>query len=248
MTQRTRSLGSHLPLPPALLPCAEGIFALSSLATAAEPSAPLVAKPASPTLRQRVPYITLWSAEQTCSPRVVLTEKGIGFRREKPSDRDAHGILWRRITSKPGQGRPNLKSVHFTRQRRAMGGLLCQVCAKPTREDATSDGVLFLLNAQEYQSDPWPAPIETGQPPLCAPCAREAVNACPHLRNRWVAVRGTPRPYGVSGVLYLPGRQAPHLHGVHTVPYGDRLTAWVEASQLVIRLEKYKVVELPACS
>ena len=199
-------------------------------------------------LRQRVPYITLWNAEQTCSPRVVLTGKGIGFRKEKASDRDAHGILWRRVTNKPGQGRPDFRSVHFTRQRRAMGGLLCQVCARPAREEATSDGVLFLLNSTEYASDPWPAPIETAQPPLCVSCACEAVNACPHLRNHWVALRGVPRLHGVSGVLYRPGRQEPRVHDVATVPFGDRLAPWVEATQLMVRLDKYTLVDLPARS
>ncbi len=127
-----------------------------------------------------------------------------------------------------------------------MGGLWCQVCAKPTRGEATEDGILFLLSAKEYESAPWPAPIETAQPPLCVACARQAVNACPHLRDHFVAVRGNPRPHGVSGALYLPSRQQLDIYGTETVPYGDCRSRWVEASQLVVRLDRYTVVDLEA--
>ncbi len=177
----------------------------------------------------------------------MFTGKGIGFRKEKPGDRDAHGILWRRVVGKPGYGRPDFKAVHFARQRRAMGGLACQVCGRSARgKGSDDDDVLFLLSTNEYDRGHWPEPIETGQPPVCVPCAHEAVNACPHLRGHFVAVRGIPRPYGVSGILYLPGRQEPHMYDIQTIPYGDRRLPWTEATQLVVRLETYKVVDLEA--
>lgn len=178
------------------------------------------------------------------SPSIVYVGKGIGFRREKAGDRDAHGILWRRVISRPGHGRPEFKSVHLTRQRRAMGGLWCQVCGKPARGEGGDDGVLFLLGREEYDSGRWPEPVQTGQPPVCLPCARVAVNACPHLRGHFVAVRGKPRPYGVSGILYRPGGERPQVYGVQTVPYGDPRLPWTEASQLIVRLTTYQVVDL----
>jgi hypothetical protein len=41
-----------------------------------------------------VPYIAAWSGERpTGTPLVANGRRGIGHRRERPGDRDAHGVL-----------------------------------------------------------------------------------------------------------------------------------------------------------
>ncbi len=126
-----------------------------------------------------------------------------------------------------------------------MGGLKCQVCGKSAAKEATVDGVLFLLSRDEYEYDPWPAPIHTTHPPLCVSCARTSVTVCPHLRDHYVAVRArTHRLYGVNGITYLPGRQEPMMSGTATVPFDSSRIRWVEATQLVMRLDAYKLVDL----
>ena len=68
---------------------------------------------------------------------------GIAFADETAADRDSDGILWTRITSQPGCGRPQFAVIHSLRQRRAMRRLLCQVCGQPA--DRNPEGVLWLL-------------------------------------------------------------------------------------------------------
>ncbi|MDI5966849.1 hypothetical protein [Streptantibioticus silvisoli] len=198
-------------------------------------------------LQQKVPYIAAWSAEEIGSPRVVRRGSGIGYANERPRDRDAFGVLWRRVTNRPGRGRPEYGQVHFLRQRRAMGGLRCQVCGGSTAREVTRDGVLFLLGRDEYEHAPWPAPIHTTHPPLCLPCAGTSTQVCPHLRDHYVALRArAPRLYGVNGISYLPGRQGPKRFGAETLSFEDPRVRWMEAAQLVVRLETYTLVDLEA--
>lgn len=68
-----------------------------------------------------VPYIAEWSAERAPGPRVVAKSRGIGYADERPYDRDTDGVLWARVRSLPGRGRPQFGKVHALRQRRAMG-------------------------------------------------------------------------------------------------------------------------------
>ncbi len=200
-------------------------------------------------LHERVPFIAAWSSETFASPRLVWHSRSIAYKNERPRDRDAFGVLWRRVTSKPGIGKPEFGTVHHGRQRRAMGGLLCQVCAKPTQPEATNDGVLFLLSRQEYEYDPWPAPIFTTHPPVCVRCATVAIRLCPHLRGHYVAIRcRAPRLYGVNGIMYMAGiGTAPirsRANPIDTVAYGSPRKGLVHAAQSVIRLDSYRLVDL----
>ena len=202
-------------------------------------------------LQERVPFITAWSGEAFASPRVVWRGDRIGYRKERVSDRDAFGVLWRRSMNKPGHGKPLFGTVHGGRQRRAMGGLLCQVCGKPTRPAATGDGVLFLLSREEYEWDPWPAPVTTTHPPVCVRCAAVSVSACPHLRGHYVGVRcRAPRLYGVSGVMHMPRLGAVPVRNmtdpIGTVSYADARSGLVHAAQSVVRLDRYTLVDLEA--
>ena len=140
-------------------------------------------------LQEKVPFITAWSGETFVSPRLVWRDGRVAYANERKHDRDAFGVLWRRSASRPGSGKPEYGRVHNGRQRRAMGGLLCQVCGRSTRPEATGDGVLFLLSREEYEWDPWPAPVTTTHPPVCVRCAVVSVSACPHLRGHYVGVR-----------------------------------------------------------
>ncbi len=214
-------------------------------AAATQPAPPV----ASLRLHEKVPYIAGWSGETFASPRLVWRGRSIAYANERRTDRDAFGVLWRRVTSKPGVGKPEYKTVHHGRQRRAMGGMLCQVCAKPTRPEATRDGVLFLLGRREYEADPWPAPIETTHPPVCMRCAMIAIRLCPHLRGHNVAVRcRAPRLYGVNGIMYMPGiGTAPmrsQANPIDIVAYGSPRKGIVHAAQSVMRLDRYRLVDL----
>lgn len=207
---------------------------------------------ASPKLRGRIPYITYWSAEAVDLPRLVvhgdqLGSDYIGHRREKPSDRDAHRTLWRRNRNQPGRGKPQLGKVHPARQRRAVGGLLCSYCGRPTEPEATAAGYLYLLSKREYEIDPY-GPIETAEPPVHVRCAREAVNLCPHLRGHYVAVRAKSRRlYGVYGQVLIPdGTGQPQHQGFCTVTYDDWRIRWIVAQSLVARLTAHVIVDLEA--
>jgi hypothetical protein len=205
---------------------------------------------ASHRLHEKVPFIAAWSGETFDSPRLIWRGSGrIGYANERPRDRDAFGVLWRRATNKPGVGKPVYGKVHHARQRRAMGGLLCQVCAKPTRPEATDDGVLFLLGRDEYEYDPWPAPIDTTHPPVCVGCATLAVRLCPHLRGNYVAVRcRSPRLYGVNGILHSASAGPRPLQDaagpIKTVSYNSPRRGLIQAAQSVVRLDRYKLVDL----
>ena len=158
---------------------------MSRHADASQPAPPM----ASLRLQEKVPFITAWSGETFVSPRLVWRDGRVAYANERKHDRDAFGVLWRRSASRPGSGKPEYGRVHNGRQRRAMGGLLCQVCGRSTRPEATGDGVLFLLSREEYEWGPWPAPVTTTHPPVCVRCAVVSVSACPHLRGHYVGVR-----------------------------------------------------------
>lgn len=192
-------------------------------------------------LQEKVPYITAWSGEAFVSPHLVWRDRGIGYADERPGDRDEFGVLWRRGTSSPGKGRPRYGVVHHGRQRRAMGGLLCQVCARPTRPEATEDGVLFVLGRRE--AAPWPAPIVTTRPPLCLRCATDSVALGDHVAVRCRA----PRLYGVSGIVHVRAGVRPIRAGgdpVRDVPYASPYRNLVQAGQSLVRLDRYTLVHL----
>ncbi|MFE3096292.1 hypothetical protein ACFXG1_21015 [Streptomyces sp. NPDC059248] len=128
---------------------------------------------------------------------VVTRGAGIGYADETPYDRDADGVLWTRVPSSPGRGRPEFGQVHLMRQRRAMRRMLCQVCGEAADRD--ENGTLWLLGSDEDEY------LTTSHPPVCAPCAVLSLRVCPHLRRRHTLIRvRSCVPLGVHGVLHAP--------------------------------------------
>jgi hypothetical protein len=95
--------------------------------------APRSVSPPSPS-SPPIPYVTPRSGER-CVPLdwFVLRRdgSGVGYRPELPEDRDRFGVLWwRSVPMGSGAGgRVPLSKVDPFRQREAMLGLRCQVCA-----------------------------------------------------------------------------------------------------------------------
>ncbi|MGF1429110.1 hypothetical protein [Kitasatospora sp. LaBMicrA B282] len=187
-----------------------------------------------------VPYITAWSSERYVHPAVVAHPRGgIAFPDESLYDRDGDGVLWARMNSAPNIGRPDFGRVHPGRQRRAMRGLLCQVCGGPAGR--TDGGVLWLLKDDRGDWPGWPEGMAATHPPVCAPCAARAARLCPHLRGAAVAVRvGDCRTRGVYGSLHRPGGFAAEL----TVAADDPRARWVLAAQMVRVLRECSVLDL----
>ena len=145
-----------------------------------------------------VPYIASWSGERPTQAPPIARGTGIAYKRERPGDRDAHGVLWKRHTRAPGSGTPQYDKVHPYRQRQAMRHLLCQVCGGPADQDER--GILWLLGQAEK---PWSGAEMTAQPPVCLRCAGPASRARPHLRRHTLALRVRHAPIiGVRGLLY----------------------------------------------
>ncbi|MFJ2111904.1 hypothetical protein ACIOEX_08320 [Streptomyces sp. NPDC087850] len=194
-------------------------------------------------VRGQVPYIAKWSAEQPPDLRIVAKGQGIGYADERPYDRDTDGVLWTRVPSLPGKGRPEFGRVHALRQLRAMRELLCQVCGHPAHRSA--DGVLWLLGEDSGDADFWTTDLTTAHPPLCMPCALTSLRACPHLRERYTALRVRAfAPAGVQGALYRPGHPSPVAVDAAGVAFGDPRIRWVCAGQLIMRLSEFTVVDL----
>jgi hypothetical protein len=180
-----------------------------------------------------VPYIASWTGEKMQTDRDLVYRswgEGIAYADETPADRDEHGVLWLSSTGDLGTGRPLYKKQHSLRQRHAMSDLLCQVCAGPA--DQTEQGTLWLLPAESRV----PRRGATTHPPICLPCARISVRACPALRAGFVLVSARSQVSGVSGLLYAPGGATPEI-SIWDVPdlviaHGSRLASWVLALQL----------------
>lgn len=198
-------------------------------------------------LTDRVPFIASWSGETAAQPEVTMRRGRLAYLNERPWDRDSNGILWRRMPNLPGKGKPQYGKVHFLRQRQAMDALLCQVCGRPARKDATPDGLLWLLGEDPDDPGTWPADMVTGHPPVCLSCAWLSVRACPHLRKQYAALRVRRFSLsGVHGVLYRPSHPAPVPHDVGGLDFGDDRVPWVQASQLMMRLDEFRLVDLEA--
>jgi hypothetical protein len=198
-------------------------------------------------LTDRVPFIASWSAEASTQPEVTMRRGRLAYLDERPWDRDSNGILWRRVPSMPGKGKPQYGKVHFLRQRQAMDGLLCQVCGRPAKEDATPDGLLWLLSEDPDDRSTWPVDMVTGHPPVCLSCAWLSIQNCPHLRRQYAAVRVRRFTLsGVHGVLYRPSYPAPVPQDVGSLDFGDHRMPWVQAAQLMMRLEDFTLVDLEA--
>lgn len=196
-----------------------------------------------------VPHAVMWSGEITTQRGLTVRPDGSGlcYQDETRADRDKHGVLWARVHQAPGEGRPNYRALHSVRQRRAMHGMLCQVCGGPASR--TSRGWLFLLQRSDAPQDgtDWPEGSLSTKPPICEPCAGLALRFCPHLTDP-IAVRSRkPTVWGVYGDFYLPnGGKLACLPSDGHMPYGHpRAARWFLASHLVIELTRCTRVELP---
>ncbi|SFS80136.1 hypothetical protein SAMN05444716_104137 [Streptomyces harbinensis] len=197
------------------------------------------------TTRGTVPYITQWTGEQTAAMPVVTRRGRLAYADERSYDRDAGGVLWRRVPSTPGKGKPEFGAVHPLRQRIAMAGLVCQVCGGPA--DRNEDGVLWLMGDASDNPGDWPQGLETAHPPVCLPCATLAVRACPHLRQRFVALRvRTWTLAGVHGALYQPGLNGPILTDATGIPFDHPAIKWIIASQLIATLDRFTFTNIGA--
>ncbi len=181
-----------------------------------------------------VPYITTWATERSLPAQVTAHPSGVGiaYADEGLGDRDGKDVLWMRTHSRPGHGRPVFGEVHTARQRRAMRVLLCQVCAGPA--DRTDDGVLWVLKDDREAWPGWPERMGVTEPPICLPCLRFSVNACPALRKGYVVVRVRDSTVsGIYGLRYRPGRPFPTPSEPVLLPFDAPTIRWTLASQLV---------------
>jgi hypothetical protein len=190
-----------------------------------------------------VPFVTLWSGEQAGAMRVVWRRRGrrIGYADERSYDRDERGVLWSRVASRPGRGRPMFGQIHSRRQRIAMAQLLCQVCGGPA--DRSDAGVLWLIDADSREL--LPHAEETAHPPVCRPCALSSVRVCPHLRSAVTAVRVRSfAPSRVNAVVYGLTPSGPRAVDTALVAFGSPLMPYVRAHQLLMRLADFNPVDL----
>lgn len=194
--------------------------------------------------RMVVPYITPWTGEREPDFKVVERRSGgIGYARESVLDRDELGVLWSRLSSAPGRGRPAWGDVHPMRQRRAMARLLCQVCTEPA--DRNADGVLWLWKDHRDHWRGWPEDMWMPEPPVCRSCARLAVRLCPSLRPGAVAIRSGECPViGVSGLVFQPDRRGPVPTRHTNVPYDSPMAQWVLADKLLRALHDTVLVPM----
>ena len=189
--------------------------------------------------RGPVPYVAMCSGEKVLAAPIVATAQGIAYADESSVDRDRDGLLWSRVTSRPGAGEPHYRQMHPLRQRRAMRRLLCQVCAGPA--DHNEDGTLWLIQDQRDCWPGWPEGAQNTHPPLCLRCARIAVKSCPWLKDGYVAVRARSFISGASGGLYPTGEAL-------TLQFEDPRIRWLQADQLVRELVDCTFVDEISCA
>ncbi|MGI5372697.1 hypothetical protein ACQEV2_00170 [Streptomyces sp. CA-251387] len=201
-----------------------------------------------------VPYVTLREGEEGAPANLLITPKRPGNRLqlryadEERDDRDIRGVLWARCSQTPRDergmptGMPRWKLMHPSRQRETMQELRCQVCVKRAR---TPLGFIFLAGPNDYEPDA--TSIITGQPPVCAKHARAAARLCPHLDGRpMVFITRSAPLYGVHGTLYGYGEDGVQVVAApdHPLPYGHPNLPTLLASQLVRRLNSFRLVDL----
>src|SRR2546430_11182984 len=119
---------------------------------------------------------------------------------------------------------------------------LCGVCGGPP--DRTEAGVLWLV--RDYRDDwpGWPNGMAATEPPVCLPCARLAVRACPALRKGHAAIRvGHSTVAGVYGIRHRPGEAGEDT----IVALDDPDIRWTRAAQLVRELRGCTIVSLNPC-
>jgi hypothetical protein len=191
-----------------------------------------------------VPYIVTWSEEQELPTRIVESPRGgIGFADEVIGDRDRDGVLWTRMSSCAGRGRPRFAAMHPLRQRRAMRRLLCQICGQPADQDER--GILWLLPNYSDGRAGWPNGKWVVEPPICRPCAPVAARLCPALRRGRIAVRVRNAPIcGVKGLTYRSTGSAPAIVQDEMVAIGTAKIRWTLGEFLMRRFSDCMPVEL----
>lgn len=190
-----------------------------------------------------VPFIAQWSGEAAPDPVVTLHRGSVGYVDEMCTDRDDRGVLWHRRPECVGKGRPLYGKVHGGRQRRAMEGLLCQVCGDPADQD--DRGVLWLLEDDREAHPRWPEGLMTTHPPICLGCLRAARQQCPHMWAGSVAVRvRASEVCAVYGNRYTPSRVGPIVAENGVMPFESPLLPYVVAAQLVRALYACTFVSL----
>lgn len=200
-----------------------------------------------------IPFITQRAGEDPARDNLVIYRHASGprlhYRDEDPRDRPMRGILWARCAFNPVDdrgiptGAPQWKLMHPYRQMMTMRTLRCQVCSGPAR---TPLGFIFLAGPRA--EDPTQPTIPTNQPPVCPKHARAAAALCPHLeRNPMVFLTRSAPLYGVHGTIYgLDADNDVHVVATpdHALPFGHPNLPTMLASQLVRRLNSFRVVGL----
>jgi hypothetical protein len=194
-----------------------------------------------------VPYVTSWSEERDLDAEVVMRgQSGIGYADETGYDRDEHGVLWVRASSRIFEGRLDYVRMHPARQRVAMRLLLCLVCGDPADYD-NERALLWLVPTDRMAGSDWPEGLATTHPPVCRACAGPAVGMFPDLRRGWVAVRACRFPLtGVYGLRYQPAHPHPIPVCDTVVTYRDPAIRWTRATRLVRTLFDCTIVTLDA--
>lgn len=202
-----------------------------------------------------VPFIAPWSEEGVLPYTVIARPRpggmGIGFADELSQADRRHGVLWFRHPARRGKGAPDLAAVHPLRQRQAMSHMLCQVCGESTfNDDFRRWGERHLIIARAVNGVPIHEGERTTTPPVCRPCAIEAVEACPHLRKGHVAALvERAQPWGVAGIVYDPRTLRPlplkkSKNPLTEVGFEDAAIRWTLAARDVVTLHGCTPVDL----
>ncbi|MFF7415613.1 hypothetical protein [Streptomyces lydicus] len=192
----------------------------------------------------RGPYVASWSAELPALESSLTLRPdgdGITWADQTERDTDPFGGCWARVEGAQGEGEPLLDQMNPHRQRDCFLNWWCQVCATPCSH--TTQGRLFLRTTD----DPDPEGDFVSQPPLCLPCAGQAIKRCPHLRGRAVAVRARkPRLSRAKGYAYVPNGHGGLWPAMKVdVPLDDTTRLpWVLISQYLAELRDCTVVDL----
>lgn len=200
-----------------------------------------------------VPYLVpYWGEGPVIVDKIRRTRTAAGhwrvsFPDEQPSDRDAAGALWTRVSSVEQPAIAEMGRVHPHRQRDCMLTPRCQVCG----HTLTADPMPWVLPLTEIAT----ARRREGRfltitPPTCLSCAAVARRLCPALRrvgSRLYTVRSY-QPWGVVGMatshdtliaMSMNQPAKPRWIGYHQTAELDQ----VIAEQLIVELLEFDVVD-----
>ncbi|MDI5967995.1 hypothetical protein POF50_001280 [Streptomyces sp. SL13] len=199
-----------------------------------------------------IPYITPLKGQlPTGHELIVPRDNGLGvmFRDETPVDRDRRGALWIR-TAPPSAGRPIPLYRHVLPRRtgEAMLDMRCQGCNGDP--DRTRQGTLFFVKPDETRRNlNWPDVEYTHHPPVCLPCAREALLECSFAQKAPALRVRNPRPWGIFGICFRPGTDGSLelVREIDRCVYDDlKLLPWMVALQPLAKLSRCTVVDIRA--